>query len=71
MRDRDPAPAKTLFEQWDELFTPDVMNAYVAYWGLPGPGACTDPETLRSAAEVQVAIERRIAAELEAAAGQR
>ena len=59
MRDRDePTP----FEKWDALFTPDVIDAAIAYWRLPGRGSCTDPETLRAAAQVQVAEERRIAA---------
>ena len=59
MRDREP----TAFEKWDALFTDEVIDAAIAYHGLPGRGSCTDPDTLRSAALVQVTVERRIAAE--------
>ena len=43
--------------------TDEVIDAAIAYWRLPGRGTCTDPDTLRSAAEVEVAAGRRIAAE--------
>ena len=45
-----PGPARRRHHH----FTREQLEAYAAYWGLPGYGACTDPATLRSAAEVQV-----------------
>ena len=54
---------KTLFEQWDELPARAMAEAVPDYRTLPGYGACTDPETLRAAAEIELAAERRIAAE--------
>lgn len=52
----------TLFEKWDALFTDEVIDAAIAYWRLPPRGSCTDPDTLRAAAQIQVAAERRIEA---------
>jgi hypothetical protein len=48
-------------------FTRDQLAAYCEAKGLPGGGACTDPDMLRDAAEIQLGERRRLVAEQEAA----
>ena len=36
-----------------EFFTPEQLEASIRAWGLPD--RCTDPDTLRAAAEIEVA----------------
>ncbi len=42
-------------------FTDEQIQAAIKAWGLPD--RCTDPDTLRAGAEIEVAEERRLAAE--------
>ena len=48
-------------------FTIELPPGVTTWHDVPGYGACTDPDTLRGSAEIQVAMERRIAAERDAA----
>ena len=69
MRDDDKVSSRPMRQRdWDALFTDEVMDVAIAYWGLPGRGACTDPETLRAAAAIDLADKRRVAAEAQKAA---